>query len=290
MSRQLDFSFRSPRPPKLAVLHATAVPRKKQDPARFKRWGRWAALIAFSLVLVGAGTHLAMRQLMRKTLYENPRYALRRVTVEGSAEELQRAVQQAARRHLGENLMKLDLKRLQVSLAALPYVASVDLEKRLPDTLLVRVRERQPLLRIVATHSEFRTPQVFYLDRDRVVLKPRQGEVVRSLPELVGLPQLVLEPGQIVDQREVTAAVELLKYMELTPLRNALDLHTIEIISALALRMHTQAGSIITFRIDSIPEQLSRLQEVLEYSQLHQRAVRTVDLTPERNVPVTFLN
>ena len=60
-----------------------------------------------------------------------------------SVAEFRRAL--AVRR--GVALLEIDLARLRIRIEALPWVAEAVVERRLPDTLSVRVRERVPLVR-----------------------------------------------------------------------------------------------------------------------------------------------
>jgi hypothetical protein len=52
----------------------------------------------------------------------------------------------------------------------------------------------------------------------------------------------------------------------------------------------TPKGGKIRFRTSYLSEQFERLNVIFEYAENKGRTVQTVDLTPERNVPVTFLN
>jgi cell division protein FtsQ len=49
--------------------------------------------------------------------------------------------------HLGKGFFALDLDAVQKAVAALPWVESVQARKRWPDTLLLRIYERQPFAR-----------------------------------------------------------------------------------------------------------------------------------------------
>jgi len=60
-----------------------------------------------------------------------------------SAEDIQAAV----RPRLGKGFFALDLDGVQQAVAALPWVESVEARKRWPDTLQLRVYERQPFAR-----------------------------------------------------------------------------------------------------------------------------------------------
>ena len=52
----------------------------------------------------------------------------------------------------------------------------------------------------------------------------------------------------------------------------------------------TARGGKIRFRSSHLEEQFDRLNVIFTYAENQGRFVHTVDLTPERNVPVTFIN
>jgi hypothetical protein len=52
--------------------------------------------------------------------------------------------------------------------------------------------------------------------------------------------------------------------------------------------MVTRNDMSIVFRLDSIDQQLARLLQIVEYPDFQMRQIRSVDLTPDINVPVTF--
>jgi cell division septal protein FtsQ len=127
------------------------------------------------------------------------------------------------------------------------------------------------------------------LDRDQCVLfKPRPGETVRPLPELTGLRNRDLEAGQKLDRPEILAVVSLLKEMELTPLRTALDIRSIDVGQPTCLKVTTAQGAVIYFRLTHMAAQLHRLTEILNIAMQRGQQIASVDLTLDRNVPVIF--
>jgi cell division protein FtsQ len=186
--------------------------------------------------------------------------------------------------------MSLNLKQIQANVEKLPYVAEAQVQRQLPNRIKIRITERVPIAKLIGTGTDLGTKEVFYIDRDGILLKPRLGDPLRDLPEIVAKRVIDLEPGQRLEGAEVLTAINLLKLMELTPIRASLDVRTIDARSPFSMKMHTAQASVIMFRLDHLEQQLQRLTEILEYSQNRQRQINTIDLTPDRNVPVTFLN
>jgi cell division protein FtsQ len=74
-----------------------------------------------------------------------------------SAEQIRSAVLP----HLGKGFFATDLENVRHALGALPWVESVEVRKRWPDTLLVRIYERQPFARWNENRLISRQGQVF---------------------------------------------------------------------------------------------------------------------------------
>ena len=72
------------------------------------------------------------------------RFAVKRVEVSGAAHTSREALQAVTSGFVGVNLFKIDIARVQAELRALPWVNRIEIEKKLPDTLRIRVTERTP--------------------------------------------------------------------------------------------------------------------------------------------------
>ncbi|MDE1885969.1 MAG: cell division protein FtsQ/DivIB [Xanthomonadaceae bacterium] len=86
-------------------------------------------------------------------------------------------IRAAATTQLGKGFFALDLDDVRVAVARLPWVASVEARKRWPDTLILRVRERQPFARWGAGRL---------IDRDGSLFAVPGGDVLQGLPQLDG--------------------------------------------------------------------------------------------------------
>ena len=71
------------------------------------------------------------------------------------------------------------------------------------------------MVKIVGINTDLGTRETFYLDRDCVVLKPREDEVVPpNMPEVIGLTNAELEPGKQLDVDHAPRALEILDAIE----------------------------------------------------------------------------
>lgn len=103
---------------------------------RLVAWCLAIALVALPIVGVLRGWFAAGR-------WPVTRLTVQAEFVHVSAADIRAAVQP----RLGKGFFALDLESVQKAVAALPWVESVEARKRWPDTLLLRVYERQPFAR-----------------------------------------------------------------------------------------------------------------------------------------------
>jgi cell division protein FtsQ len=269
------------------LLHATT--RKKHSRRQIAKWCLMVGVVLVSITAAAVGTHFAMNAFLDKALRKNPQYALREISVESKGEYSQRQILRAAGLQLGENIWTINLDLVRARIEKLPFVSEARIEKHLPSKLVIRIKERTPILQLKAYDSELGAPEIFYVDREACVLfKPRPGEN-KPLPVVINLKAAEFAVGQSLRGTEVGFAVDLLKRLEVSPLGSRFDIREIDVGQPLALRVLTKDGAEIYFRLDYLHQQLQRLQEIYEYARIKDQRIQSVDLTLDRNVPVRFL-
>jgi cell division protein FtsQ len=270
------------------ILHTTT--RKRHSQKQVMQMAVWCGLVLAMIVAVGAGLHFGIAMVLDRVLYTNPRYVLNKIEIEPRGHFTEHAIRQAAGLEPGQNLWTLNLRQITRDLEKLPYVSSAKVERHFPDKVSILIRERVPVVKIVGLNIDLGTRETFYLDRDGVVLKPREDEAAPLLPEIIGLTdaEAELEPGMKLEQSSLTRALQIMDAIDHSRLHTSIDIRTINLGKPLSITMVTRQDMTITFRLDSIDQQLQRLLQIVEYPDFQQRVIRTVDLTPDSNVPVTF--
>jgi cell division septal protein FtsQ len=271
------------------LLHTTV--RKRHSREQVFGVAAWSTGIMAVLLLLAFGLHVGLGFAAGHLLYQNPRYALKRIDIEPAGHFFARSIKKAAGIEIGQNLWTLDLGRITDDLQQLPYVSSARVERHFPDRLAIYLHERQPIVKIEGINTDLGSRETFYLDRDCMVLKPREGEVVPPvMPEIIGLTNAELQPGTQVDEDTLRRALEILDAIDKSEeLHNSISIRSIDLSQPLSITMTTTRDLAITFRLDYIDQQVTRLQQIYEtFVDKQQRTLHTVDLTPNMNVPVTF--
>ncbi len=106
---------------------------------------------------------------------------LEKVTVEGTHYLSQEEVLKAVGLPQGENMFKLDLTEAAERVKKMDWVERVFIERRLPRSILVSVRERKPV-------ALLDSGSLYGVDRDGRLLSPAEGLMKEDLPLISGVP------------------------------------------------------------------------------------------------------
>ncbi len=99
------------------------------------------------------------------------RFAVRNIEVTGVTHTSRQTLEAVTSGFAGVNLFRIDIGHVQRELRALPWVSRVEIEKKLPDTLRIRITERTPWA-LVRSGSTLR-----YADENGVPFAPLSPSV-----------------------------------------------------------------------------------------------------------------
>jgi cell division septal protein FtsQ len=170
---------------------------------RSRAGGRRALWIFAGLFLLGVagGTVFAARQV----LLHSPRFRVRRVAFTPTRHAPEAELRRTVQRHLGRNVFRVDLGRVERDLMARRWVKRAVVKRALPDGLLCAVEEREP--RGLALLGD----RVWLVDAEGVAIDPygAAGGRTYSFPVFTGLDP---RRGEATRDR-VVRGVALLDYL-----------------------------------------------------------------------------
>ncbi len=138
--------------------------KARRNPARHVLTG---IKVLVSLVILGA------LSLMASSLYDYiirlPQVQLSRVSISGTNQANPMDIEGIVRACSPECLLLADLDKIKESVETLPWIAEVIVKKRLPDTMVIEVRERQPIA-VAGVDSN-----LHIVDSQGIILDPFNG-------------------------------------------------------------------------------------------------------------------
>jgi len=162
----------------------------------FKAAGRtrkilFAAAIALTICSAGAGLTAWTRTA--------PLFQLANIDVDGNrALSSQRALEMAPVEK-GTNIFAVDLNAIETAIESDPRVEEVSIRRLLPSTIIITIREREPIMFVSGD-------ELHGLDEQGLVIPLEKGEELRDVPVLTGiLPQV--QPGQGSDLLGIQSAL-----------------------------------------------------------------------------------
>lgn len=150
--------------------------------------------VFFILVFLTAAYILA-----RSSIFE-----VREIRVEGNNSLTREKIISVSGINPGENIFKIDLKSSAEKLKVIPAVKSVDMSRKLPSTVEIKVEERKPRA-LLPVQGGF-----IQVDDEGVYLQ--KGDVVSNqLPVLTGVSFNVPPPGGQIKSEALGTALEVVK-------------------------------------------------------------------------------
>jgi cell division septal protein FtsQ len=274
----------------------------RADVARAQYVRRAAALFLsiFGTLLALLVFWRAGEWLLDFMLFRNDAYVLRRIEIQTDGALASDQIRRWAGVAAGQNLLALDLAHIKRDLELVPAIRSATLERVLPNTLRLRVVEREPVAEVQAVRtlpSGTVSLATFHLDEEGCVLPPldpRQRAAARAQPEpgyplISGLDSGELAPGRRLTAPPVRAALGLITAFDESPMVGLDELRRIDLTSEDILQVTTALGAQVTFSARDLERQLRRWREIYDYGQRTQRHLAWLDLAVSNNVPARWL-
>ncbi|PYJ43155.1 MAG: hypothetical protein DME86_03720 [Verrucomicrobia bacterium] len=240
-----------------------------------------------------AGIYLGGRLGVRRFFFENPDYNLTAIDVQTDGTLQRDQILKAADLREGENIFRVNLGHVHDVLQQMPQVDDVQVVRKMPGEIDVRVVERKPIAWITSEKQisdPFQSEVAFLIDARGALMKEK-----KLLPEYLGLPLITgctgesLEPGKIVESPEAKAALELLRLSAASFMQTHFQIREIDVSKGYCLIVTDKNRTRVTLGFDHLDTQIQRLEQFLIYADDAKRDIETVNLLVLRNIPVTFM-
>jgi len=223
------------------------------------------------LVLVLAvGVVLGVRYGAKHFFFENPDYQLSQIEFQTDGTLQREQVLKATELHEGVNIFTVNLGKVRDHLQQLSQVDEVQVIRKLPGEIDIRIVERKPIAWITSDKQisdPFASEVAFLVDARGVMMKEK-----KLLPEYLGLPLITgctsesLEPGKIVESFEAKAALELLRLSTASFMQTRFQIREIDVSKGYCLVVSDKNHTRVTFGFDNLDAQLQRLEQFLVYA------------------------
>jgi cell division protein FtsQ len=251
----------------------------------------WLSKIALLFVLA-VGVYLGFREGARRFFFENADYQLKTVSVHTDGTLQRDQILKVAGLREGGNVFRVNLADVHDRLQELPQVDEVQVVRKLPAEIDIRILERKPIAWITREKEisdPFASDVAFLVDAGGVLMKEK-----KLLPEYLGLPLITgcnsetLQPGKTLDSLEANAALELLRLSTGSYMQTRFQIRQIDLSKGYCLQVTDKNHTRVSFGFDQLHLQMKRLEQFLSYCDQSKQELATVNLLVQRNIPVTF--
>lgn len=244
------------------------------------------------LAAVCAALYAGTREAARRLFFDNPDYTLKTIEFQTDGTLQREQILKAADLHEGENIFRINLGRLHDVIQQLPQTDEVQVMRKLPSEIDIRVVERKPIAWITGEKEisdPFASDSAFLVDARGVLMKEK-----KLLPEYLGLPVILgcssesFDVGKVVESPQAWKALELLQLSSRSFLQMRFQIREIDVSEGYRLLVTDKNHSRVTFGYNDLETQLRRLEQFLVYCDDSKQELATLNLLVQRNIPVTF--
>jgi cell division septal protein FtsQ len=193
---------------------------------------------------------------------------------------------------LGRNILSVDLPQLRDRLQHHPRIASARIMVEFPGSLLIRIRERLPIV-AVEPLSQNGLQARYLLDENGHLLLPLEpsSAPTEAVAAESALPILVGYHAQRpTAQADTMRALEFIKTYESAAPGSLPDIRSVSISEPGVLVVTTDASGEVTFAARDYGTQLQRWSDILRQLQdlKESRTIQSLDLSVSQNSPIRW--
>ena len=253
-------------------------------------------LVVLSKVALGlticAGLYYGVRTGLSRFFFDNAEYRLSTIAVQTDGTLQRDQILKSAQLQEGLNIFSVNLAQIRDRLQRLPQVDEVQVERKMPNEIDIRVTERKPIAWITsekAVANPFASDAAFLIDARGILMKEKKllTEYL-ALPLITGCSSEALVPGKVVDSFEAKAALELLRLTTTSFMQTRFQIREVDVSKGYCLLVTDKNHVQVMFGFDHPDTQMQRLEQFLVYGDDSKREIETVNLLVARNIPVTF--
>ena len=258
-----------------------------------KEWGRRLIMATIMLsgltacgILIWVGTLSLGRLLFR----QNDLFRIRDIKIECNGDIITpKHIIEYARLSEMKHLFAANIEEIRDQLLMkVPRLKAVEIKRRLPGELIIRIRERVPMAQLKVNHY------YLTLDCEGYVLGKMTGS--KTIPILVGYKLPGIRPGVQLSAVGVRNALEVLDVCQTTPIGQRVRIVSIDVRNAQALDLRlangervmlawTNMGDLSSLARQHLEQKLARLAESLKSAAHRSKRIAWIDMTLENNFP-----
>jgi cell division septal protein FtsQ len=269
-------------------LKADSPKIREMEKSAAKRRGFKAGVIIITVICLLA----LLKITVREAFVQNPQFALRQIAVKTEGPLTAQKIVRTTALTEGTNLLTINMREVRARLERLPQIHSIKMERDYSGLLTLEIKQRQPVAWLECSKLGMvagKKGAAHLVDAEGVSF-PCEADT----QEYQGLPLIRHEslaqdsPGMPIQDLALTAALKLLAELQNRFEQGTEEVRIIDIQTPYSMIALFADQSQITFGVDDLDLQLTRLDRVRQEAHQRQWQIETLNLLVRQNVPVTF--
>lgn len=235
--------------------YKNSLARKKERIVR-----RCVLFLKLWFVAVAMGGTSLLFILGHDALTQSAYFEAQTISVEGNHRLSKRTILEQAGVTLHDNILAMNLRLLRQRLLADPWICAAEVERKLPDSIHIRVRERAPV-------AILKLNRLFYLDETGQVFKSVEPSDQVRVPVVTGL---TVSDIDLNGQGHSPVFKAMMKVLHLSRLHGSIlpldAIHNIHADPEMGLTLcGFEKGLAIKLGFDEYESKLNRLRDMMSY-------------------------
>jgi cell division septal protein FtsQ len=268
-----------------------AVPvERHREGIKLTRRGVFMFLKAILVLAFLAGLGVGGHYVCKHHIWGGDRFTVKEIRVSTDGEMTRPEILAKAGLQEGARIFDVNLSAARKGLEEVSQVETVEVERFLPSTVVVRLTERKPVAWILegAETDPATASRAYVVDAKGWVMPQRKVSMqLRYLPVINGAQDLFdnLTPGQRAGGYEIQSAIRLLTASESIARFRP---RVIDLSKGFCMEVTDLTRTKYTFGFDRLDDQLSKMQQVMTHTEHAGREVSSVNLMYAKQIPVVF--
>ncbi|MBW1806908.1 MAG: FtsQ-type POTRA domain-containing protein [Deltaproteobacteria bacterium] len=251
------------------------TPQKKRE-RRSNRIHAWVfgPLRLFGLAVLGAGIGFGAYQVM-SFLRTSPALAVRSIEIKGTVKTATGDLLRAAELSEGINIFSVDVEEIRRKVEKLPWIRSAQVQRIIPDTVIVEAQEHIPAALIALTG-------LYYVsERGEVFKRVQPGEDV-DFPVLTGISRKSFHSQPLRSRKYIYDSLKLVEKLKTIPCLRGRKVAEVNIDELMGSTLILDPGA-LTVRLNNSDE-LKGLNDLCRtFSELESRNLRPHTILLDRS-------
>lgn len=213
----------------------------------------------------------------------SPYFQISKLEIKGTHTLKSEQVKQLLKPALGYNIFQVNFNLVTDNLTSNPWIETVKISRKLPDRLLIEIKERAPFAKIKTSSEDF-----FLIDKNAFVIKKIENKEYQMLPAILINTNTDYHIGEVLEIKELWDGLDFIKKINDFRKPGYLNFTTIMVEAGSRFTLKTPFSNVRLSK-NGLIENLEKLKIASRIIEKEDLKVKMIDLTFRDQVVLKLL-